>query len=133
MPWWSLGLGPLLLTPSQRIPVSQSHQTATAEGTNPPRWSLLGRTESPAAWKREKGPRVCPSGVRDAAQPLAGVSFWSLGEPLKVARTAGSSLHAERPLNKWLHVQYGSKTQGARARPEACDDGCCTLLRRRQR
>lgn len=55
MPWWPLGIGPLLLVPSHRIPVSQANQRATAEGTNPPRWSVLGRTESPAAWKREKG------------------------------------------------------------------------------
>jgi hypothetical protein len=115
VPWpWPSSSHPIHL-----ILVGQTNQRAAAEGTNPPRWSLLGRTESPAAWKREKSPESAQvaSGMLNP-WPACLLVFW--GSHSRVPAPLGSSLHAERPLNK----RYGLRVQGARAMPRACDNGC---------
>lgn len=90
------------------ILVSQTHRESLRIGTNSPRWALLGRTESPAAWKREKGP--------ESAQVASGmlnpwpVCLFGLWEPLKVARTAGSLSPRREATNKQVHVATGQNS-----------------------
>lgn len=97
-----------------------SRATAQREKTLPAGLYWVGGPSPQPHGSARRGPSL--SKRRPGCSPLAGV-FLVFGEPLKVARTAGS-LHAERPLNKWRRVNSGSTSTS-----RACGDAVRVFLR----